>query len=424
MKKKLLSTLLIATMSLGILSGCGNGGKKNSDVVLTVLTNKSDIVDTTLKDYAEDYKERTGVTIKWQALTDYDGDVKVRLNSDNYGDVLLIPQLPASQLKEFFEPLGKLEDDNIKNIMFNDKHAVDGTVYGLTYGCGADGIVYNKKVFKDAGYDKFPTTTDELYKSLKEILANGKVPVAINSKDVWPLASYDWMGMPMSGNVNFWNETSTQEDIFATNKPLGQCMELLYQFVNNGLVEKDLATTNWEQSKADVANGKVGMMALGLWAVDQVKSLAANPDDIGFAAIPYDNSGKLRANATPDYGMAVSNKSKYKKEATDFLFDFINSDFHKKIGLMSPDKTKKSDNQVIKDFLEPGVELLQAKVGTNGEEELLFKIGNEAKIDWHAGAYIQNIALASKKGRAEYETVIKQLNNSWNSARQKVLNNK
>ena len=47
---------------------------------------------------------------------------------------------------------------------------------------------------------------------------------------------------------------------FSAGKPTGDMLEILYKFVSEGWVEQDLATTNWEQSKVDMANGKVGMM--------------------------------------------------------------------------------------------------------------------------------------------------------------------
>ena len=39
-------------------------------------------------------------------ITDYEGEVKIRMNSDEYGDVLLIPQVVAkADYPKFFAPL-------------------------------------------------------------------------------------------------------------------------------------------------------------------------------------------------------------------------------------------------------------------------------------------------------------------------------
>lgn len=431
--KKILSMILSIIAATSFLVGCGNekstdNSTNKNDVTLTVLTNRTDIVDTQLKEYAEKYKEKTGVTIKWEAITDYEGDVKVRLNSDNYGDVLLIPNaIKQSELEQFFEPLGKNTDSDIKEYLYNTYKAVknkdtnDYTVYGLTYGLGVDGIVYNKAVFKKIGYNEFPKTLDEWYNASAKLAKEGVIPLAINFKDKWPLAAWDSMATPIHGKGDWWINIYKEETPFSKEKPNGQALEILYKFVSSGWVEKDLTTTNWEQSKADLGQGKIAAMILGTWAVPQVQQFASNKDDIGFAPIPVNNSGKLYAIAGPDWCMAISKKSQHKEEARKFLFDFINSDFADKQGLVPVKKGAESSNQVIKDFLNSGVTLLTYEDGQNGDEgDKKDSIAREAGIDFWGGTYIQNIALAAKKSRVEFEKVVSDLNSKWLNAKKKL----
>lgn len=432
--KKIISSILALVMMLSLFSGCNKSSQTNGtseqkeEVTLTVLTNRTDIVDTELKDYADQYKQKTGVTIKWEAITDYEGDVKVRLNSDNYGDVLLIPNaITVSEYEQFFEPLGKNTDEDIKDYLYNTYKAVknkdtgDYTVYGLTYGLGVDGVVYNKAAFRKVGYNEFPKTLDEWYDASAKLAKEGIIPLAINFKDKWPLAAWDSMTTPINGKGDYWINIYKETAPFSKDKPHGQAFEILYKFVNSGWVEKDLATTNWEQSKADLGQGKVAAMILGTWAVPQVQQFASNKDDIGFAAIPVNNSGKLYAIAGPDWCMAISKKSQHKKEAREFLFDFINSDFADKQGFVPVKKGAESANPVIKDFLNSGVTILTYEDGPVGDEtEKRDKIAKEAGIDFWGGIYVQNAALAAKKGRAEFDKVIKDLNDRWAKAKQKL----
>ncbi len=51
----------------------------------------------------------------------------------------------------------------------------DGHYYGLTYGGGVIGIVYNKEMFRAAGIDTLPRTTDELAVVCDTLYSNGKV---------------------------------------------------------------------------------------------------------------------------------------------------------------------------------------------------------------------------------------------------------
>lgn len=75
---------------------------------ITVLTNRTDIVDTVFQDYKSQFEaEYPGVTVTFQAIKDYDGEVTTRMSTDDYGDVLLIPTtVTPADLGDFFEPLG------------------------------------------------------------------------------------------------------------------------------------------------------------------------------------------------------------------------------------------------------------------------------------------------------------------------------
>ena len=85
--------------------------------------------------------------VTFEAITDYDGEVKTRMNTDDYGDVLILPTGVANaDLSSFFEPLGTT-DELGKKYRFVNEQANDGKVYALATFGNANGIVYNKKVF-------------------------------------------------------------------------------------------------------------------------------------------------------------------------------------------------------------------------------------------------------------------------------------
>ena len=112
-----------------------------------------------LKEVGDKYYQEKGVKIEWEAITDYQGIVQTRMNTKDYGDVLnILSSFKASELGEFFEPLGKLEDYSDYVGVAERADLDTDTVYGIPNGLGADGIVYNKKCFAAAGYDEFPKT--------------------------------------------------------------------------------------------------------------------------------------------------------------------------------------------------------------------------------------------------------------------------
>lgn len=134
----------------GNASGANNaateqsGGEVSGEI--TVLTQRTDIVDTVFKDYATKFNEKyPKVKVNFQALSDYEGQVMVRMNSDDYGDVLLLPtSIPIKDLPEFFEPLGEYSELS-KEYIGLEERMVEGKAYGIPTAVNFSGILYNKK---------------------------------------------------------------------------------------------------------------------------------------------------------------------------------------------------------------------------------------------------------------------------------------
>src|SRR4051812_33199630 len=134
-----------AVAALSLTAACSNGdGDASSDGAsdgapsgeILVLTNRTDLVDTKLQDYKKTFEAKyPDVTVKFEALTDYEGEVKTRMNTKDYGDVLLIPNsVSVADYPDFFEPIGST-DELGKTYRFVNEAAVDGTAYGLaTFG--------------------------------------------------------------------------------------------------------------------------------------------------------------------------------------------------------------------------------------------------------------------------------------------------
>lgn len=420
MKKKLISTICLSIFAATLFAGCGSKGSSNEEgVTLKVLTHRTDIIDTTLKEIGDEYYEKTGVKIEWEGITDYEGVVKTRMNTDDYGDVLnVLPAVTSSELSQFFEPLGTV--DELSDYEGITQRADGDTVYALPNGLGATGIVYNKKVVAEAGYSEFPKTLDELYDLADKLSKlDGVVPLAINSKDKWPLGQYDSVASVVYGNPYYYRDMSKMDDPLLAGKPTGDVLEILYKFVSSGWVEEDLTTTNWEQSKSDMANGKVAMMALGMWAVPQIQELASNPEDIGIAPFPVNNSGELKAEAGPDQFIAVSSHSKHKEEAKDFVEFYVNSGYADSEGLIPANKNQESKNEVVKGYQDSGVELMisDPAEADQAASDLTTEIANNAGFKFWEGSYIQEAVIAAKKSREDFESVVKKYNDAWNKSK-------
>lgn len=207
MRKKLLSAVLATTMIASLLAGCGsnggndstNGGASSDSASseaageitgeITVLTQRTDLVNTDLADYKAAFEEKyPGTTVSYEAMEDYEGDVSTRLSTGDYGDVFMIPNtIPQDELADFCEPLGTVEElsDTYTEAYLYAKQS-GGVVYGLASGANVSaGIVYNKKVFEDAGVTEIPKTTDEFLAALQAIKDKGECtnPYYTNTHD-------------------------------------------------------------------------------------------------------------------------------------------------------------------------------------------------------------------------------------------------
>lgn len=333
-------------------SSAGSAGVPSG--AITVLTNRTDLVDTTFKAYKKTFEAKyPKVKVTFQAITDYEGEVKTRMNTKNYGDVLLIPNsVASSNLKDFFEPLGTVAKLGEK-YRFVSEAALNGTVYGLATFGNAQGIVYNKKVFADAGITALPKTTEEFITDLQAIKAKTKaVPLYTNYKDGWPLSWPQGLMGAFTGDPNALVAMSKSDAPWTAGQEKYTADSLLYDIAAKGLIEKDPTTTNWENSKNLIATGKIATMVLGSWAIQQMKDAAktakTNPADIAFMPAPVQVNGAFQSPVAGDYKMGININSTHKAAARAWIDWMLNdSGFYQVAGALP---TLKATPLSLKDF--------------------------------------------------------------------------
>lgn len=286
---------------------------------ITVVTNRTDMIDTKYKEYAERFRQKyPSVNVRFEALRDYDRNMKIRLASGETPDVLLIPSIPNADLPKFFSPL-----DDVKlqgELYFRDFKTQHGHLYGIPSGVAVSGVVYNKKSFAAAGISRVPDTLDAFYEACEKLKRIGIVPFASNFKDRWPLQVWsNDVPVLLSGSAAIKNEMAYTDAPFQPDSPYGISMSIVKTLYRRGYLEANLNDTNWERSKREIAEGKTAMTLTGNWAVNQLIEHGAKPSDIGFFPFPPDNSGKLRVTLYPDRYYAVGKNTKHAAAAKAFV---------------------------------------------------------------------------------------------------------
>ncbi|MER5754081.1 ABC transporter substrate-binding protein [Streptomyces sp. NPDC002088] len=431
------TVLAIAVGAALMLAGCtGTGGtSKGADAkapvdpskvsgTITVLTQRTDLVqDGTMKKYAAEFnKTYPKVKVEFQALTNYETEVKIRMNTENYGDVLMIPAvIKKNDYPKFFASLGT-EAERSKKYRFTDFTTVDGKVYGQSPIGVTPGFVYNKKVWRDAGITEWPTTPAEFIADLKAIKTKtDAVPYYTNFAAQWPLTSWTYV----NGSVHCDTQATTklaEGDPWANGSDLRVGDKLLYDVVHDGLAEKDPTTTNWEESKPRLAKGEIATEWLGTWAIiqyqDAAKQAGTDPDDIGFMPFPAQVDGKFCAVVSPDYNQAVNVHSKHKEAARAWVDWFTDKSGYDKDNLALSPLKNSSLPTVLKPYEDAGVKLIELDDSAGARVKLL---DDESEVGIYKPDYRQDLvdlARGAKKG--DLDGFLDDLGKKWTDAQQTV----
>ncbi|MFF3314251.1 ABC transporter substrate-binding protein [Streptomyces sp. NPDC003035] len=375
-KPKALTGALLAAAMLTVAGCSGGGGGATGEIAaapsdpkevsgeIKVLTHRTDLVQKgTMKQYAAEFnKVYPKVKVTFEGVTDYEGEVKIRMNTKAYGDVLVIPGAVAkNDYPKFFAPLGTTAE--LSKYRFGDKTEVDGKVYGIAQFGTVNGFVYNKALWRRAGITAWPKTPQEFLAGLKAIEEKtDATPYYTNFKDGWPLVQWSANHGSVSCDAQAGNNLAGPVSPWKAGGELRTIDTLLHDIVRQGLSEKDPTTTNWEASKDLLAKGKIGAMMLGSWSITQMRGAAedagVSPADIGFMPFPVQKDGAFCGAVTSDYQQAVSVYSENKPAARAWIDWFTEkSGFAEKEGVVSALKSAPLPT-TLKDFVDNDVKFI------------------------------------------------------------------
>jgi ABC-type glycerol-3-phosphate transport system substrate-binding protein len=431
MKKR---TVALVAAGTTLLAACGEGNGDDAPAAggddgaiagdITVLTNRTDIVDTVFQDYKEQFEaEYPDVTVTFEAITDYEGEVTTRMSTADYGDVLLIPNsVTPADLPDFFEPLGSVEELADTYRFVSGEQNFDGQVYGIAITGNVQGIVYNKAVWEEAGVTEVPTSPDEFLDALQAIAdSTDAIPLYTNYADGWPLTQWEGHRGSISADPEAANALAGTDAPWAEGEEHHVIDSLLFDAVEAGLTEPDPITTNWEESKGLLGRGEVASMVLGSWAITQMRDAAENPDDIGYMPFPHQVDGTFHSTAGGDYKNGINVNSDNKAAARAWVDWFADeSGYATDQGGLSP-RLDGPTPDTLADFEELGVEYIELAPAEPGKESLVNDIDAEAEIGLWSPDYRQRIVDAARGASGETkEQIFEDLNTRWAEARARV----
>lgn len=394
---------------------------------LKILTHRTDIVNTVFEDYKARFnKIYPNIKINYEAITDYVEDVTIRMTTKDWGDICMLPTtIDKNQYPEMLVSFGDLETLD-KIYTFMDSRSYEGKVYGIPSTGNAQGVVYNKKVFRDAGITELPKTPEEFLDALQKIKDNtDAIPLYSNFAAGWTMTAWDaYIGGCATGDPDFRNRILPHaKDPFADRGDMTgpyAVYYLLYEVAARGLIEDDPTTTDWEGCKGMINRGEIGAMVLGSWAVVQMQEAGPNADDIGYMPFPIIVNGKQYASAGPDYCFAINKHIPDENKLASMIYVkwlTEESNFAYDQGGIPP--VKGAEYPSVMDAFD-GIELVVDNPAYENEEALFTNLNNESELGIDTDPYPkQRIFEAGLTGSESFDDIMAEWNAKWSAAQEK-----
>lgn len=419
MKKWLSLSLILATALVGCSSN--NEVKKDNSnqegITLTVVTDRTDAEALYSKMEADFIALHPEVTdIIWESSSDYDNYITTRMNTKDYGDVLMIPFSMSgtpSDYETFFEPLGTVEELEKRYLDVTEADYND-MVYGLPTALNSLGIIYNAEVFQKAGVTEIPTSTEEFLEVCEKIQSQtDAIPFYTNYSGV-----AIWVGALSSyGGEDFKENTLEAGTAFQEGQPIREVMDLLYQLASNGYIEQDPITADAAKAKQMLANGEIAMMMRGSQDAAEIQEIAGEKSTIKISPLPVIYEGKTSLALGAPSVMGINKNSSNKEMAKVFLEYFVSaaSGYADDLGGMSPNKADLTEEQ--KAMLEESRVVLTAPPTAPEIDTIYSAIANEVGIARLTDVLQKtiNIALYPEQNES-YEVYVADLESSWKKA--------
>ncbi|MFD0693318.1 ABC transporter substrate-binding protein [Paenibacillus sp. GCM10027628] len=384
-------------------AAAGQNGEIKGDI--TWATHRTELVETDLKKYVDNFKKLyPGVNVKIEGLKDYEQTMRVRMAANELPDVLSLIKTKQEELPKFYEPLDDLGLSD--KIYFKEISSFNGKLYGISQQVAFNGLVYNKKAFEKAGITSPPTTLDELFADSAKLKASGIVPMATSFKDGWTLQYWTDPAEFIYGNTGLRNDKIKTDTPFTLEGPYGKGLGILKQLSDKGYLEKDLYSANWDQTQKDIATGKTAMMYIGNWFFSNLIKNGLPLTDIGFAPLPYDNSGTFKGMMRDDWAYAVSATSKNKPAAKAFIkFMLEQSGDYADHMIISPIKDQKQSIPQLDQFMSSKPAMMEAQAINTDVDAI------EKKMQFDPFKFIQE-AIAK-----DMKTVFDDYNKKWSTSK-------
>lgn len=324
MKKRLLTTLLTASLTVGTLLGSTNvcmADDAKEDITLTWAVFETDNYTSEVWQHIIDTFEadNPGIKIEKVLMT---GDsraqfLKTMLAAGNMPDINVDPVDLAPTEGVYAEVpeelLEKYEDASI--VSFNGKKTLIPAYKALRNQC-----YYHKDQFADAGITEEPDTWDEFVDVCQKLLDAGYTPLMnAGAADIWATSMGWWTGVAnseiMAAYPNF-NQDVLDGKIKWTDPVISESLKNWQTLVEKGFYHKGSMSFSYTQASEEFKKGSAAMFMDGAWSAASYDAEGVTTDEIGCFVVPTP-SGAYSYCTMPQY-WGVSETCENKEAAFKF----------------------------------------------------------------------------------------------------------
>lgn len=374
-------------------------------------TDKSKEINRLIKEFESEHPK---VKVNLELIGDTEEILKRKASVGELDDVTAVPQvINVSDFSNYFLPLDDLGFNENNTYNCSSSRGNNGKLYALTTSLTWQGVIYNKKIFNEAGIHKLPTTIKEFYDACDKIKMIGAIPIALSYKQQWGMNM--WIdSLPYLLDKDLERKVIVEgKDILSDGSSVYKSLEIAHQIIDKGYCESNLFDYDWQQCKSDLRDGKVAMF---IWNSDfkhQLEDIGADKDQFDMFPIP----GTEEIVVDGDYKFAVSKDTAYPETAKAFLkFMFENDRYSKAVNIMSSSK-KNKDNidmlEKLKSFklaltMQEDVSKAQTVKDINNHNEF-YDLRKLTEMD---GKFVQQYTITK-----DTKSLREEFNNKWNEFR-------
>ena len=334
--KKTLAILLTLVLVVGLFAGCG---KKSSSGSVYYLNFKPE-ADAAWQELAATYTKQTGVkvTVVTAAAGTYDDTLTAELDKSEAPTMFQAGNQGA--INSYGDWCLDLRGTDVYNEMTTDDFNLkgdDGSVLSIGYCYESFGIIVNKALLKQAGYDitdikdfaTLKTIADDIHARANDLGFDAFTSAGLDGSSSWRFSGH-LANMPLY--YQFRDDGVTKQPATITNAYLDNYKQIwdLYT-TDSATTGADLTTATGDQAEAEFGQGKAVFYQNGTWEYSNLTgTFGMNKDDLAMIPIYCGVSGEEKAGlcSGTENCWAVNKKASEadQKATLDFMKWVVTSD--------------------------------------------------------------------------------------------------